>query len=208
MYGRLRQVTPVELHRLQSNPESVEEFINGNPDKSIAAEAALERVKRLVTEFQMSDKSTDPVEQQKLRSIILSDLENSGVRLPGVTPEDGLSIEKSWQAIHYLLTGTIGHAPPPLGDVILGGEEIGDERDYGRIRFLTPAKVREVANALSPISKDDLLQRFDVEGMKAAKVYPGVDEHKLESAQHYFELLSRYYSDAAENGNGMLLWIE
>jgi hypothetical protein len=208
MYGRFRQVTPAELERLKNNPEEIEDLINGKPENARAAEAALERVKKLVTDFQLSDKARDPVEQQKLRALILNDLKEAGVRLPGETPEDGLSIEKSWQVIHYLLTGRIDQAPPPLGNAILGGDEIGEERDYGRVRFLTPVQVREVAEALSAVSRDDLFRRFDVEGMKAAKVYPRTDHLDRDWVQHYFEPLCRYYGDAAASGNAMLLWIE
>jgi len=208
MYGHLRQITVTDLERLRGNPEEIEEFINGKPENAKAAEAALERVKKLVTDFQLSAKAGDPVEQERLRAKILGDLKAVGVRLPGETPEDSLSIEKSWQVIHYLLTGQIDQAPPPLGNTILGGEEIGEERDYGRVRFLTPVQVREVAEALSAVSRDDLFRRFDIQSMKAAKVYPCTDHLDREWVQHYFEPLCRYYSDAAANGNAMLLWIE
>ncbi len=208
MYGRLRQIAPAALESLKDNPEEVEEFINGKAESIHAAEAALERVKRLVTDFQLSDKARDPAEQQKLRALILDDLKEAGVRLPGETPEDGLNLEKSWQFIHYLLTGSIDQAPPPLGNAVLGGTEIGEERDYGRVRFLTPPQVHDVAEALSGISSDDLFRRFDIETMRTANVYPRSDHTDREWVQHYFDLLCRYYSDAAANGNAMLLWIE
>ena len=210
MYGRLRRITPAELERLRNNPEGVEELVSGESVANAeAAEAALARVQKIVTEFQISAKASDPVEQEKIRALILKDLEASRVRIPDESTEDGLRLEKSWHVIHYLLTGKIDKAPPPLGNAVLGGEEIGEERDYGRVRFLTPQEVREVAEALAPISKDDLVRRFDIEGMRAAQViYPirSTSEGKL--AQHYFERLSRYYADAAGNGDAMLLWIE
>lgn len=208
MYGRLRQVAPTELEHLKRHPEEVEEFITGAPENVHTAQAALERVQKLAMEFQLSGKANDPVEQQKLRERILNQLKEAGVRLPGETPEDGLNLEKSWHVIHYLLTGSIDQAPPPLGNAVLGGEEIGEDRDYGRVRFLTPPQVREVAKALSAISNDDLFRRFDIESMTAVKVYPRPDHTDREWVQHYFNLLCRYYSDAVAAGNAMLLWIE
>jgi hypothetical protein len=210
MYGRLRRITFVELERLQSNPESVEEFVSGKALANAgAAEDALARVQKLVTEFQMSAKASDPAEQEKIRASILKDLEASGVRIPGESTEEGLSLEKSWHVIHYLLTGKIDEAPPPLGNAVLGGEEIGEERDYGPVRFLTPQEVREVAEALASISKDDLLRRFDIESMRSAQViYPIRSTSEGELAQHYFERMSHYYADAAASGDAMLLWIE
>ncbi len=40
-------------------------------------------------------------------------MEAAGVHIPGESAEEGLSLEKSWQVIHYLLTGQIDQAPPP-----------------------------------------------------------------------------------------------
>lgn len=210
MYGRLRQITPVELERLRSNPEGIVEIVEGKAlENAEAAEAALVRVQKIVTEFQISAKASDPVEQKKIKALILKDLEAAGVCIPGESKEEGLSLEKSWHVIHYLLTGKIDQAPPPLGSAVLGGEEIGEERDYGRVRFLTPQQVRAVAEALAPISKDDLVRRFDIESMRAAQViYPIRSTNEVEFAQQYFEQLSRYYADAAASGNAMLLWIE
>jgi hypothetical protein len=123
--------------------------------------------------------------------------------------EDGLRLEKSWHLLHYPLTGKTEEAPPPLGNAILGGEEIGENRDYGRVRGLTPVQVREVATALATISEDDLLQGADLDRMTAAKViYPCRDPSEVELAQHYNEQMVRYYADPAANGNAMLLYLD
>jgi hypothetical protein len=52
--------------------------------------------------------------------------------------EDGLNLEKSWHVLHYLLTGKAEKAPPPVGNAVLGGQDIGGDRGYGPARFLTP----------------------------------------------------------------------
>jgi uncharacterized protein DUF1877 len=77
------------------------------------------------------------------------------------------------------------------------------------VRFLTPQQVREVASALALISKDELARRFDIAKMAAANViYPCRDQSELELALHYFDHVCRYYSDAAGNGNAMLLYVD
>ena len=118
-----------------------------------------------------------------------------------------MNLEKSWHVLHYLLTGKVEEAPAPLGNAILGGQEIGDDLGYGPARFLTSKQVREVAGALEAVSKDELAARFDLDAMLAARIYPVRDASELELAQHYFEHLSRYYSDAAASGNAMLLYV-
>jgi len=206
MYGHLRQITPTELEKLQLNPEAVEPFIHGKiranaPD----VRAALERVQKMALDAQASGKGNDP----ELRAEILKELEAAGARAQDGPTEDGLRLEKSWHVLHYLLTGKTEEAPPPLGNAVLGGEEIGEERDYGRVRCLTPEQVREVAAALAKISKDDLVRSVDLESMAAAKIiHTCKDQSEVELAQHYYEHMASYYAAAAANGNAMLLYID
>jgi uncharacterized protein DUF1877 len=133
MYGHLRQISPAELDRLQTDPESVEDFLHGkmlaNAEKKIAA---LQRVQQIGLDAKAAGILGNPAEQEKVRAQILQELTEAGV-VPGQDgpTEEGLSLEKSWHALHYLLTGTAEQAPPPLGNVIMGGEEIGEDRDYG-----------------------------------------------------------------------------
>jgi hypothetical protein len=206
MYGHIRQITPEQLKQFQRDPESLEKFLFGaieaNAPKMLAA---LERVQEIARTAKASGQIEDATERERTRSLILKELMSAGAPTPG----DGLSLEKSWHALHYLLTGTSQPAPSAVGNAILGGEEIGDERDYGRVRFLTTREVREVAEALAATSKEDLARHFDIEKMKAAKViYPCRDQSEFELAQDYFEQLSDYYVDGAASGNAMLLWVE
>jgi hypothetical protein len=48
-----------------------------------------------------------------------------------------------------------------MGNVVMGGTETPIDTTYGKVRFLKPEEVREVANALSQISVKDLRARFD-----------------------------------------------
>jgi Domain of unknown function (DUF1877) len=48
-----------------------------------------------------------------------------------------------------------------MGNVVMGGTETQIDTTYGKVRFLKPEEVREVANALSQISVKDLRARFD-----------------------------------------------
>jgi len=210
MYGHVRQITPEELNQLQRNPESVEQFLFAKIEANTPAiRAALECVQQIAKRAKSNGQMQDPAEIEKTRALILNELTRTGAQVQDGAGDEGLSLEKSWHALHYLLTGTTETAAPPLGNAILGGEEIGEERDYGRVRFLTPEQVGEVARALGSLSKDDLVGRFDVKKMKAANViYPCRDQSEFELAQHYFEQLSRYYADAAASGSAILLWLE
>jgi len=210
MRGQLRQLAPAELERLQRNPKSVEELVHGKvPADHGKMLAALQRTQKIALDARAAGVLNDPAEKERVRAQILKELSGVGVDLgveagPG---KNGLNLEKSWHVLHYLLTGKAEEAPPPLGNAILGGEEIGEDLGYGPARILTPQQVREVAAALASISKDDLRWRFDLKAMMAARIYPVRDESELELALEYFEHLSRYYGGAAASGNAMLLWV-
>src|ERR1035438_9684413 len=113
MYGHLRQITPVELDRLQNDPESLEDFIHGkmlaNAGKTMAA---LQRVQQIGLNAKAAGILSNPAEQEKVRAQIIQELAASGV-VPGQdgATEEGLSLEKSWHALHYLLTGKAEQAP-------------------------------------------------------------------------------------------------
>src|SRR5215471_4886646 len=74
-----------------------------------------------------------------------------------------LDIDKSWDAINFLLTGhaldTIEQAEPPLSKIIFSGQVIDEEQDmgYGPAHYLTTEQVKEISAALSKISDSDLL---------------------------------------------------
>jgi hypothetical protein len=205
MIGHLRAITMVELGTLQQNPDSIEEFLQGDVRANAPnLMAVLERVQKIGLQA-----AGNPAEVQKARLEIVRELAAAGVKLPVDGPdENGLSLEKSWHSLHYLLTGSAQEVDSPLGNAILGGKEIGPDLGYGPARFLGAAQVREVSSSLNSISKDDLARRFDLNAMMAAKIYACGDEEELELAQHYFEHLVKYYAEAANRGDAMLLYIE
>lgn len=200
MRGYLRQITPTELNHLQRNPEMVMSLLPGEDAVSPQFVATLASLQEEAAKAR--SRNLSPEEQDKLRARFLREL--SAADKP---EENGLDLEKSWHVLHYLLTGEPEDAPPPLGNAILGGKEIGPDLGYGPARFLTPAEVREVSIALSQIASEDLARRFDLQAMIAAHIYPVRDESELTLAQDYFPLLARYYSDAATGGNAMLLYV-
>jgi Domain of unknown function (DUF1877) len=56
-------------------------------------------------------------------------------------PEQGFCLEKSWQGIHYVLTGTVEGGSAPLSWAVRGDKEIPDAKKllgYGPARLLTP----------------------------------------------------------------------
>jgi hypothetical protein len=85
-----------------------------------------------------------------------------------------LDLDKSWQLIHFLLTGDPWNGEPPLKDAILGGTPLGGELGYGPMRYLTPDQVRSVAESLSGVQEQRLRAAFDPAKLAREEVYPGL----------------------------------
>lgn len=122
-----------------------------------------------------------------------------------------LDIDKSWQMIHFLLTGDALGGDEPLCNAVMGGEEIGDvEVVYGPARFLLPDQVVETAAALESISEDELWNRFDAEAARKAEIYPqgwnGSDTDRNYVLSH-FKNLQTYFRNAAISQEPVILYI-
>ena len=136
-------------------------------------------------------------------------------------PEDGgfpdcCSVDKAWHGLHFLLGGEPGFLlgrEPGDGEraaakAVLGGTEIGGDFGYGPTRYLTVAEVKEVADAISQIGREELARRFDAQAMAKAGIYSfDLEDTDLEHFTRYYEELKRYYEDAAKNGKAMLLFL-
>ena len=125
---------------------------------------------------------------------------------------DGLDIDKSWHIIHFLLTGDPWKGKEPWVNVVLGGTPVSEESvGYGPARYLTPPQVAEVAQALSTLSAEDLLARWDDEAIAEADIYPNIwdDEspEELEYVSDNYEAIREIFARAAQNGDAMIVWL-
>jgi hypothetical protein len=122
-----------------------------------------------------------------------------------------LDIDKAWHAIHFTLNGKAWEGESPLFDVILGGEEIGEDIGYGPARYLTSAKVKSVAATLACITPEKFKEQFNPKALDAAQIYPEIwvrdGEEGLEYVLDYYKQLQSFYQAAAERGDAALLYI-
>lgn len=123
-------------------------------------------------------------------------------------PENALvDLDKSWHAIHFLLTGEAGPAALPAG-ALLAGKDVGEDNGYGPARLLDAADVSAFAAFLS-LKPDDFVERtFDFEALQNADIYPTIwdrrDAEDVKYVSHYFQLLRAFISDAAASGNAII----
>ena len=138
-------------------------------------------------------------------------LQGNGLDLAGSLRNQAPSVhlEKAWHGLHYLLTGSASARGLPLGFLLEGGREIGEDQGYGAPRLLEPGEVQRVNAALAPITDDGLWSRFDPAAMEAEFVYPLIwDEDEMELREEYvtyFQELKNVVAQASTGGMGLLV---
>ena len=159
----LSRVNETDLHRLREAPEQVSTFLYGElPPLETVREPGLGGfIMRLlgittqqVSRTEAADESANHLVQQ-------------------VQEDDQIDIDKAWNGLHFLFTGTAGEGPEPECFLLSGGEEIGDER-VGPARVLSPDQVSQFASFLVELSRDELARRYDPARMTALEIYPDV----------------------------------
>lgn len=128
------------------------------------------------------------------------------------TPDPHFDIDKTWQIIHFLLTGDSYEGSPPERNVIFGKSILSDEVDigYGPARFLNVIEVKEVHRFLQGLSADELWGRFDLDAIRKANVYPENwtgDEEDREYLTDYYLNLVDFYARASENNLCLIQYI-
>ena len=122
-----------------------------------------------------------------------------------------VDIDKSWQGIHFLLTGDPEGGALPLANAILGGAPLDNSEEYEETRFLSPEEVTEVTEALTDVTAEHLERRYDPELMDQLDIYPGYwmrdREESLEYLISYYNDLKQFYESAAREGKAMIISI-
>ncbi|MCW2499097.1 MAG: hypothetical protein JWN87_773 [Frankiales bacterium] len=121
-----------------------------------------------------------------------------------------LDLGKAWHAVHFLLNGSAWGGSAPLFDAVLGGTPLGDPTSYEPVRFVAPAEVEAVAEALP--EADELVPRFTHRALRQAEVYPdaqwdapdALTAFVLPAYAHLVEL----FTDAAAAGDAVLITLD
>lgn len=122
-----------------------------------------------------------------------------------------LDVDKAWHAIHFLLTGEAWTGDWPLGFIVVGGNEIGDDDvGYGPARGFTSGEVAEIDRALSGIDAPTLLSRWDSAAVRAAELYavdPDALDDEADYVGSYYEQLRAFVHELASAGLAMIAYV-
>jgi hypothetical protein len=127
-----------------------------------------------------------------------------------------VDLDKAWQCLHYLLTGTARDDTGPLSFLLHGGAPVGEEElgGFGPARVFEPAELAVIADALGPVTRHTLLPRFDLKKLEKLEIYPGRwselnlrSEYELGYYFGPFEELKHVIERGKREGLGMIVWI-
>jgi hypothetical protein len=122
-----------------------------------------------------------------------------------------LDIDKSWHGIHYLLTGNASKPEAGIGQIILGGKEIGEDQGYGPAHYFTAEEVKELAVLLKKETPEKLAARYNPMAMQKADIYPEIwvrdDKEALEYLLEYYKRIVDFYARAAKHNQAILFVI-
>ncbi len=85
-----------------------------------------------------------------------------------------VDLDKSFQALHYLFTGSTYQGREPHCFLLHGGRVIGQYKREFQVRAITSTQLAEFEQTLQPIDNEELLRRYNGKAMTAADIYPAV----------------------------------
>jgi hypothetical protein len=228
--ARLRQITPDQVKQFSEHPDEAYQLILGDSHEAATETSReLEDWKRrnavvllqAIAAGKLENLSPgaraefDKVHQEfseiARKSVTQAMAAFQAGKLPKKKKTTGISLEKAWHGIHFLLTGQAEGGEPPLAWAVPGHREIPDRQKLmgqGPARLLTPEEVQQVSAALSKVKQKQLGLRYDVKAMERARLYAVRGEIEFEYFWAYLMVLKAYYAQAAKLRKGMLSYLE
>jgi hypothetical protein len=206
--------TPAQISALRASPSLVPSLVVVAEDDQRKARFD-EAIKRGSPEQRKQLEANQAAFEAKLREAQapIAEARNQLATIGALEP--ALSLEKSWHMLHYLFTGHAGPATAP-GDLLLTGEDLGEDLGYGPARLHTEIATRDFSHFLDMQELERLQARIDFGEMRRLRVYsipmgPGSDAEYTNELRgevgFYFTLLREYVRGMSDKGNGLLVWL-
>ena len=133
-----------------------------------------------------------------------------------ITPptEDNMSldIDKSWQAIHFLLCGDLDDGEPPLGYVVplIDAQFFDSDFDFGSF-YLFHSQIKKAFAKIKEIDKESCRRLYDFPLLLEESIYPLTPEESEEEFFQYlyqnFESIKGLFHRALESNSGLIFYI-
>ena len=128
--------------------------------------------------------------------------------------EDNMSldIDKSWQAIHFLLCGDLDDGEPPLGYVVplIDAQFFDSDFDFGSF-YLFHSQIKKAFAKIKEIDKESFRRLYDFPLLLEESIYPLTPEESEEEFFQYlyqnFESIKGIFHRARETNSGLIFYI-
>ena len=126
--------------------------------------------------------------------------------------EQYYDVDKSWDGIIYLLTGSnSSDKAQPLARIFFSGRLVDKNQNLGSgpAHYLLPEEVKAIHETISSIVPALLKAKFDPAAMKEIGVYPNVWDigDTADYLIEYFETVQEIFAAAASNGEAVITFI-
>lgn len=122
-------------------------------------------------------------------------------------------LDKSWEAIHFILTGNkLGQGDPPLSLAIYSRQFFDEKQDLGigPASYLSPELVKEVHLSLEILGDNNIRERYKPSAMNKLKIYGypwGDDPIYFKYLLENFQKLKVFYKDAESKGYAVAAYL-
>jgi len=199
-------LTPAQIDGLVATPTLVTDLVLVAWDETRKARLSPEQRQQLEASRATDDRAPAAEERQTR----FAEARERIARLGSFEPP--LDLEKWWHSLHYLLTAEIG----PVGrggDLLLTGQELGEDMGYGPARLHSPAETKDFSRFLETQDLANLQARMSLG--EVGRLYPAMREpanaEDLEILRNnvgrHFVRLQDYVHKMSDRGNGLLIWV-
>ena len=121
-------------------------------------------------------------------------------------------VDKAWQGIHFLLTGSDSGGEGPLAFILHGGREINEDLGYGAPHGFTSAEVKEIDAALRKVDEKALYEKADPAEFTKNDIYPEIwdTEDKEDSIGYVTDNLrdlKKFISETAQANRALIAYL-
>ena len=128
--------------------------------------------------------------------------------------DKSLYLDKSWEGIHFILTGKrIGEGDEPLALTIYGNQFFDEEQELGMgpASYLTPEQVKDISNRLADFDRNKLMERYTPRKMDQIGIYPVFWSKNSDELFEYifenFSALQIFFKDAASKEHAIASYL-
>ncbi len=159
--------------------------------------------------FMLDEETVNKIKNKEIsvESLIYDENDN-------VDEEITLDIDKTWHAIHFMLTGDAGVSNDQdlLLKTVIGGEPISDEEvGYSPALLITKEEVNKINDHIQNISEHDFRNMFNFKDLIENEIYPVMNNEDegifFQYVWSYFERLKDFYNRAAKAEKCLLFYI-